>query len=92
MATLRLSTPLRPYAGGKSEVQLAGQTVAEAMDALVHQYPDLKPHLFNGEGALRSYVHLFINEEDIQQLNGLKTPLRESDRMMVIPSIAGGRG
>ena len=90
MATLKLSTPLRSYAEGRSEVQLSGGTVGEAMQALVTEYPALKPYIFAANGGLRAYIHLFINDEDIQQLAGLDTPLKEADQMLVLPSITGG--
>jgi molybdopterin converting factor small subunit len=90
MSVVRLSTPLRPYVNGQTEVKLQGNTVDQAMRNLTESYPSLKPHLYAEDGNLRSYVHLFINDEDIQQLQGMDTPLQEADRMMIIPSIAGG--
>jgi molybdopterin converting factor small subunit len=57
---------------------------------LIELYPALKPHLYNGSGELRPFVNLFLNDENIKDLQGLETPLNESDRLMLIPSIAGG--
>ncbi len=91
MPTLRIPTPLRSYTSGQSEVDLSGNTVGEIMNDLVTQYPALRPHLFNGENELRPFVNLFINEENIREMDGLATPLQEGDRVMLIPSIAGGR-
>jgi molybdopterin converting factor small subunit len=91
MAVLRIPTPLRPYAQGQSEVKVQGQTVREALTRVTQQYTALRPHLFTAEGELRAFVNLFLNEEDIRQLQGLDTPITESDRLMLIPSIAGGR-
>jgi molybdopterin converting factor small subunit len=90
MATLRVPTPLRPYAGGQGEVRAPGETVGEVLAAVTQQYSALQPHLFTAEGELRPYVNLFLNDEDIRDLQGLATPLQESDRLMLIPSIAGG--
>ncbi|MDD5466499.1 MAG: MoaD/ThiS family protein [Anaerolineales bacterium] len=90
MQTLRIPTPLRSYTDGRSEVNINGRTIAEAMQDLTAQYPDLRPHLFNEEGNLRPFVNLFLNQEDIRSLQGLETPLKEDDRLMIIPSIAGG--
>ena len=90
MATIRISTPLRPYTDGKPEVTLHGKTIADVMDDLTSQYPGLRPHLFSSEGDLRSFVHLFVNDEDIENLEGMQTPVKDSDRIMLIPSIAGG--
>ena len=90
MTILRVPTPLRPYTGGKSEIELQGTTVAEAMRHLIELYPTLKPHLYNGSGELRPFVNLFLNDENIKDLQGLETTLGETDRLMLIPSIAGG--
>ncbi|HEX9028341.1 MAG TPA: MoaD/ThiS family protein [Anaerolineales bacterium] len=90
MATFRIPTPLRVYAGGQSEVPVRGSTVGEALDDLTSLYPALKPHLFSGEGQLRPFVNLFLAEENVKDLQGIQTPLQESDRLLLIPSIAGG--
>jgi molybdopterin converting factor small subunit len=60
------------------------------MDQLIELYPALKPHLYTGTGELRPFVNLFLNEENIKEFQGLDTPLGETDRLMLIPSIAGG--
>lgn len=90
MASLRIPTPLRVYADGKTEVNVQGGTVSEAMDDLVVQYPALQPHLFNGDDQLRPFVNLFLGEDNVRDLDGLTTPLNEDDRLLLIPSIAGG--
>jgi adenylyltransferase/sulfurtransferase len=66
--------------------------VAEAMLDLVRQYPSLQPHLYNQKGVLRHFVNLFVGDENIKDLQGLETPLEEADRLLLIPSIAGGYG
>ncbi len=91
MAVIRLPTPLRSYAQGKAEVQVAGATISEALQDLLANYPTLRPHLLNGEGQLRPFVNLFLGEENVMQMQGLNTPLKDNDRLMLIPSIAGGR-
>ncbi len=90
MAILRIPTPLRPYAEGQSEVNVEGGTVSEALADLSAQFPSLKKHIFDEAGALRAFVNLFLNEEDIRHLQGVETPVGEADRLMIIPSIAGG--
>ncbi len=90
MPVLRIPTPLRAYVNGETEVMLEGSTVNEVMLNLVEEYPALRPHLFNGEGQLRPFVNLFLNEDNVKDLQGMDTPLRENDRLMLIPSIAGG--
>lgn len=90
MPILRIPTPLRSYTGGQSEVPVQGDTVAEAMNDLIRQFPALQPHLYNGQGTLRPFVNLFIGENNIKDLNGLETPIKAEDRLLLIPSIAGG--
>jgi molybdopterin converting factor small subunit len=90
MAVLRIPTPLRPYAEGQTEVNVSGSDVREALNELVTQYPALKKHLFNDAGELRPFVNLFLGEEDVRHLQGIDTPLDDNDRLMIIPSIAGG--
>jgi molybdopterin converting factor small subunit len=90
MPTLRIPTPLRTYTAGQSEIAVQGETVEEAMLDLVSQNPSLKPHLYNGNGQLRPFVNLFLGEENIKDLQGMKTPIGEEDRILLIPSIAGG--
>lgn len=90
MPTIKIPTPLRPYASGESTISLPGETVAEVLDAVVVRHPDLKKHLFGDDGQLRPFVNLFLQEENVNQLQGLETPLAEGDLVLIIPSIAGG--
>jgi adenylyltransferase/sulfurtransferase len=91
MPILRIPTPLRTYTGGQSEIPVQGKTVGEALEALTAAYPTLRPHLYNGTSELRPFVNLFVREENIRELEGLATPLAEGDKVMIVPSIAGGR-
>jgi molybdopterin converting factor small subunit/proteasome lid subunit RPN8/RPN11 len=90
MATIRIPTPLRPYTGGQAEVGTAGVNVGAALNDLTSQFPTLKGHLYTEGGELRAFVNIFLNEEDIQYGQGLNTPLKDHDRLMIVPSIAGG--
>jgi len=90
MPTLRIPTPLRPYTEGQTEVPLQGDTVGAALNDLTGRYPALRQHLFTESGDLRAFVNLFLNEEDIRHMEGVDTPLDETDKLMLIPSIAGG--
>lgn len=90
MAKLRIPTPLRPYAEGQSEVNVQGATVQEALQDLTGRYPALRQHIFSDDGSLRAFVNLFLNDEDVRHLQGGDTPIREEDRLMILPSIAGG--
>jgi molybdopterin converting factor small subunit len=90
MPVLRIPTPLRTYTDGLSEVTVEGITVGEAMLSLVEQFPTMRPHLYNGQGELRPFVNLFLGEDNVRDLQGMSTPLQDGDRIMLIPSIAGG--
>lgn len=90
MITLRIPTPLRTYTNGQSNVQLNGSIVEEVLKDLVLQFPALKKHLFNDANDLRPFVNLYLEGEDIRALQGIKTPLKSGDTLMIIPSIAGG--
>ena len=90
MVTLRIPTPLRPYAEGHNEVNVQGATVGAALNDLVTQFPALKKHLFTETDELRPFVNLLLGEEDVRHLQGVDTPLKDGDKLMIIPSIAGG--
>ena len=90
MTTLRIPTPMRTYTSGKSEVNVTGAKISEALTDLTGQYPAIKPHLFNETGELRPFVNLFLGENNIKDLQGVETLIKDGDKIMLIPSIAGG--
>ena len=90
MTTLRIPTPLRTYTSGKSEVDVNGANISEALADLTTQFPAIKPHLFNEKDELRPFVNLFVGEHNIKDLQGVETPIKDGDKLMLIPSIAGG--
>src|SRR5512136_364604 len=85
-----IPTPLRGYAGGQKTVAVKGATVGEALNALTTEYPNLRQHLFGENGQLRSFVNVYLNDEDVRYLKYVDTPLRESDKLAIVPSVAGG--
>jgi len=85
-----IPTPLRQYMGKKDSVEIQAGTVGEALASLTAQYADLRKHLFNEEGKLRSFVNIYLNDEDIRYLQKSETPLSENDVISIVPSIAGG--
>ncbi len=91
MAKILIPTPLRQYTGGNDTVEVTGSTVGEGLQALVGQHPDLRKNLFNDEGKLRSFVNIYLNDEDIRYLSKESTPLAATDSISIVPSIAGGR-
>ncbi len=90
MPVLRIPTPLRAYTSGQSDVNVNGASISEVLSDLTTQYPTIKPHLFNDSGDLRPFVNLFVGEHNIKDLQGVDTAVKDGDRIMLIPSIAGG--
>jgi adenylyltransferase/sulfurtransferase len=89
--TIFIPTPLRPYAGGKNSVELNAATIADALDILTQAHPELRKHLFTGEGKLRAFVNLYLNDEDVRYLPQKEaTAVAATDTLSIIPSIAGG--
>ncbi len=89
MTSIKIPTPLRAYTGEQAQVNVTGETVGAALNDLVAQYPELRQHLFNGSD-LRNFVNIFLDDEDIRFLDGLKTEITAEDNLRIIPSIAGG--
>jgi len=88
---INIPTPLRAYTGGEQTVSVLGATVGDTLEALIGSYPDLRQHLYTSEGKLRSFVNLYLNDDDIRYLPQKEaTPVEESDELSIIPSIAGG--
>jgi adenylyltransferase/sulfurtransferase len=85
-----IPTPLRAYAGKQESVQLQAATVGEALSALTTQFAELKKHLYADDGRLRSFVNVYVNDEDIRYLQRDETAVKEGDTISIVPSIAGG--
>jgi molybdopterin converting factor small subunit len=91
MATkILIPTPLRPYTDKQEAVEASGTTVGELLADLTIKYAGLKAHLFNEQGKLRSFVNIYINDEDIRYLQKDLTPVSAADTVSIIPSVAGG--
>jgi adenylyltransferase/sulfurtransferase len=88
--TVLIPTALRQFAGGNAEIEVAGQTAGDALKALATQHADLKKHLFNDQNQLRSFINVYVGDEDIRAQEGLDTPLKDGETVMIVPSIAGG--
>jgi adenylyltransferase/sulfurtransferase len=90
MAKILIPTPLRQYTDKKDSVEANGSTVGEVLKTLVADHPDLKRQLYSDEGKLRSFVNVYLNDEDIRYLSKDTTPVKDSDVVTIVPSIAGG--
>jgi molybdopterin converting factor small subunit len=85
-----IPTPLRAYAGKQESVEVEASTVGQALGALTSKHADLKKHLFSDDGKLRSFVNVYVNDEDIRYLQKDQTTVKAGDTISIVPSIAGG--
>jgi len=91
MAKLLIPTPLRQYVGGSDTVDISAATAGELLSKLTEAHPDLKKQIFNDEGKLRSFVNVYVNDDDIRYLDRNDTPVKDGDTVSIVPSIAGGK-
>lgn len=86
-----IPTPLRQYAAGKDTVEVSAGTVSGAFDELTQAHPELRRHLFTGDGKVRAFVNVYLNDEDVRYLPEKDaTKVSPTDTLSIIPSIAGG--
>lgn len=85
-----IPTPLRQYTEKRDTIEVKGGTVGEALSGLTTQYSGLRKHLYTDEGKLRSFVNVYLNDEDIRYLQKDQTKLNDNDVISIVPSIAGG--
>lgn len=85
-----IPTPLRPYAGKQESVEFEAGTVGEALGRLTAKYEELRKHLYTDAGRIRSFVNVYVNDEDIRYLQEEKTQIKDGDTISLVPSIAGG--
>jgi sulfur-carrier protein len=90
MATVKIPPVLRQSVGGEKQVDAAGANVGEVLRALADAHPDTSGQLFSGEGDLNRYVNVYLNDEDVRVLDGLDTPVGETDTLVILPAMAGG--
>ena len=88
--TILIPTALRSFVDRKSEVEVEGSTVGEALANLAGQYPDLKHQIYEDDTKLRGFVNVFVDGTNIKKLNGLETPVAAGATVMIVPAIAGG--
>ncbi len=86
-----IPAPLRPYVGNADRVQLEAETVGDAIRALVERYPQLRAQLLDEQGRVRRHVNVFLNDRNVNELGGLDVQVRDNDRILLLPAIAGGR-
>jgi sulfur-carrier protein len=90
MATVRIPPVLRPSVGGEKELSAEGASVGEILHTVAEQHPDTRSQLFSPDGGLNRYVNVYLNDEDVRVLDGLKTVVGEGDTLVILPAMAGG--
>ena len=85
-----IPTPLRPYTDHQDAVEVDGSTVGEVLSSLTARYGELRRHLYSDEGKLRSFVNVYVNDDDIRYLEREATSLKAGDVVSIVPSVAGG--
>ena len=88
--TVKIPTQLRTAAGGESELEVEGRTVGEVLDALFDRHGELRERLSDGEGALRRFINVYVDGEDIRFSDGLQTPVADGHEVQILPAVAGG--
>ena len=90
MATIIIPTPLRKFTNNTAKLQVSGNTIAESIKELTSNFPDLKRHLLDDKGQIRSFVNIFVGDNDIRDLQQENTAIKEDTVVSIIPAIAGG--
>jgi len=90
MPTIRIPAPLRKLTDGKDEVRVSGATVRAALDDVDRQHPGLKARIFDDAGQVKKFIKVYANDEDINGLASLDTPVKDTDEISIVPAIAGG--
>ena len=91
MSTIYIPTPLRRLTAGKAKVTLEGDDIAAILAALDAAYPGIGERLLNDGGQIKPFINIFLNDDDIRTLQGLTTPVLSSDRISIVPAMAGGQ-
>ena len=90
MATVIIPTPLRKFSNNTARLQVKAGTIEQTVNELTLNFPDLKKHLLDEQGQIRSYVNIFVGDDDIRDLQKEQTPIHENTVISIIPAIAGG--
>src|SRR5512132_3647028 len=88
--TINIPTALRQFTEGNSRIEVEASTAGEALDRLTTLHAGLRRHLYDDKNALRSFVNVYVNDDDVRHHSGGETPLKDGDTVMIVPSIAGG--
>ena len=91
MVVVRIPTPLRKFTEGKAEVEVEGASVREVFDRIETEHAGMKEKVLEPSGDIRNFVNIFVNGDNVRDLQGLDTAVKAGDELMIVPAIAGGR-
>ena len=89
--TVKIPTPLRRLTNQKDKVSASGANVSAIVEELDKEYPGIKERLCDENGALRHFVNIYINGEDVRYVDGINTAVKDGDEVSIVPAVAGGR-
>ena len=87
---IEIPSALKQYVNNQDEVEVDGSSVEEVLNSLCKQFTELKPNLFDGDGKVRNFINVYLNDDDIRYADGMKSPVKDGDSIQIIPSISGG--
>ena len=90
-ATIEIPSALQKFVKDQPAVEIEGSTIKNVFNGLIDQYGDLQNHLYDENGHIRSFVNIYLNDEDIRYAQNLDTQVKDGDVIQIVPSIAGGR-
>ena len=91
MATVLVPTPLRRLTGGQAKLTVEGSDINVLIQSINQQYPGIADKILDEEGNVKRFINIFVNEDEIRTLQGIATPIQASDRVSIVPAMAGGR-
>ncbi len=90
MATVLVPTPLRRLTAGNSKITVEAGSIGDVLAAVDAQYPGVAEKLLDGDGNVKRFINIFLNDDEINALQGLETPVSADDRVSIVPAMAGG--
>ncbi len=91
MATVFIPTPLRKFTNNTAKLEVSGHNVSEVVSKLTGNFPELKRHLINADGRIPSFINIFVDDDDIRNLQQEQTAVKDSTIISIVPAIAGGK-
>ena len=87
---IEIPSALKQYVNNQDEVEVDGSSVEEVLNSLCIQFTELKPNLFDGDGKVRNFINVYLNDDDIRYADGMKSVVKDGDSIQIVPSISGG--